>query len=100
MSRRVPHFRKVAPQGMEDREAARLLALLEDEGTEVVTIEHMRGRGIQAPAQAIYTLQLAGFQVDRVAVEHQSGHQVIGYRLRAAEPEASGDARPAPGKSS
>ncbi|MBV9311340.1 MAG: hypothetical protein JOZ73_10935 [Solirubrobacterales bacterium] len=96
MSPRVRHFRKMAPQGLDDREAARLLALLEDESTEVLTIEDMRARGIQAPAQAIYTLQLRGYQVDRVAVQHASGHQLIGYRLRAAEQQASDEAHPAP----
>ena len=64
-----------------DRDAARLLALLGEDRGEPLTIAAIRERGIERPAQAIYTLQLAGFQIDRVPARPATGHHTSGYRL-------------------
>ena len=64
-----------------DRDEARLLAVLEDNCAEAVTISELRERGIRAPGQAIYTLQLTGYQIDRVRVQRPNGHNSTGYRL-------------------
>lgn len=45
---------------------ARLVELLEAADGGPVTIADLRGRGIEAPAQTVYELQLAGCPVDRV----------------------------------
>jgi hypothetical protein len=70
------------------RDAARLLALLRhDRGG--ATAAAMRERGIEAPAQAIYTLQLAGYVIDRVpgaAGERRSS----AYRLRGGNYQNGG----------
>lgn len=58
---------QVALQRGWGRDAARLLALLRQERPRGVTVEMMRQRGIEAPAQAIYTLQLAGYTIDRLS---------------------------------
>jgi Helix-turn-helix domain len=61
-------------------EAARLLALLRRE-RDGVTVTTMREHAIEAPAQAIYTLQLAGYAIDRT----RAGPNGLGgpvYRLR------------------
>jgi hypothetical protein len=69
------------PSSLADRDEARLLALLGDDRAEPLTIAAMRERGIEAPAQAIYTLQLAGYQIDRVLVQPPRGRHASGYRL-------------------
>lgn len=63
-----------------DHAAARLLALLHN-GNGGLTIAAMRERGIEAPAQAIYALQLAGYEIARVPIWRPDGHRLIGYRL-------------------
>jgi hypothetical protein len=63
------------------REAARLLALLRQDRRGGVTVAAMRERGIEAPAQAIYTLQLAGYTIDRVPAA-VNGRRSSAYRLR------------------
>ncbi len=78
-----------APEPPADHAAARLLALLLHDGNGGVTIAAMRERGIEAPAQAIYALQLVGYEVDRVALQHPGGQPVVGYRLRAPLSPAS-----------
>jgi hypothetical protein len=84
-----------------DRELARALALLQGDRAGSVTIAALRERGVKAPAQAMYDLQLAGHAIDRVSCTDPCGHRTIGYRLHgspatAAElfagvPEADGD---------
>ena len=64
-----------------DREAERLLALLEHDHDRALTIAELRARGVEAPAQAIYALQLAGYEIDRVAANTIDPQQ-RGYRLR------------------
>jgi hypothetical protein len=73
-----------------DRDVARLLALLEDQCAEAVTITELRERGIAAPAQAIYTLQLTGYEVDRVPIHRPNGRNGTGYRLRLPASQSSG----------
>jgi hypothetical protein len=76
-----------------DRELARALALLQDDRAGSVTIAALRERGVKAPAQAVYDLQLAGHAIDRVSCTDPGGHRTFGYRLHgspagAAEPFA------------
>ena len=63
------------------RDAARLLALLRQDRHAGVTVAAMRERGIEAPAQAIYTLQLAGYAIDRVYAA-VNGRTSSAHRLR------------------
>jgi hypothetical protein len=79
------------PPGCWDRDAARLLALLEATPGDAVTIAEMRERGIAAPAQVIYALQLAGYDIDRMPVHGNPGGPV-GYRLRSDIPHLDGRA--------
>ncbi len=67
-----------------DRELARALALLQSDPAGPVTIAALRERGVKAPAQAVYELQLAGYEIDRVPCRCSDGHTTQGYRLRAA----------------
>jgi hypothetical protein len=46
------------------------------------TVDELRREGVAAPAQGIYDLQLAGYEVDRVAVGEAPGRLASGYRLR------------------
>ena len=74
-----------------DRDLTRVLALLEGallEGdhTGAITVAALRERGVKAPAQAVYTLQLAGYAIDRVSCTDPGGHKTLGYRL-ATVPE-------------
>jgi hypothetical protein len=69
-----------------DRDLARLLGQLEDNCAEAMTISELQERGIEAPGQAIYTLQLTGYQIERVPIRRPNGRNTTGYRLR---PQAS-----------
>ncbi|MGZ4287925.1 MAG: hypothetical protein ACXVW5_27465 [Solirubrobacteraceae bacterium] len=71
------------PQSLVDRDLARVLALLEDDQAGGLTIADFGERGVQAPAQAVYMLQLAGYDIDRVHREHPHRHRTPAYRLRA-----------------
>ena len=72
------------PQSIEDRDLARLLALLEADQAGALTIADLRERGLKAPAQAVYELQLAGYVIDRVYFQDQDGRRSLGYCLRAS----------------
>ena len=83
----------VHPHSEGDRELARALALLQGDQAGPVTIAALRERGVKAPAQAVYDLQLAGHAIDRVSCTDPRGRRTFGYRLRgspagAAEPFA------------
>ena len=78
------------PPGVGDRDVARVLGLLADDRAEAVTMTELRERGIEAPAQAIYTLQLTGYQIDRVPIHGPNGRRTTGYRMRSPLPRASG----------
>jgi hypothetical protein len=67
----------------------RQLALLEDDCAEAVTISELRERAIEAPAQAIYTLQLTGYEIDRVPIQRPKGRNTTGYRLRLQASQSS-----------
>src|SRR5665213_1433623 len=41
----------------------------------------LRERGVKAPAQAMYDLQLAGYTIDRVGCTDRGGRRTFGYRL-------------------
>lgn len=69
-----------------DRDLTRVLALLEGDHTSAITVAALRERGVKAPAQAVYTLQLAGYAIDRVSCTDPGGHKTLGYRL-ATVPE-------------
>ncbi len=79
------------PHSEGDRELAHVLALLRGDRAGAVTIDALRERGVKAPAQAMYDLQLAGYRIDRVSCSDLGGHRTFGYRLHgspagAAEP--------------
>ena len=80
----------VHPHSEGDRELARALALLQGDRAGPVTIAALRERGVKAPAQAVYDLQLAGYEIDRVPCPCSDGHTTQGYRLRAASALAAG----------
>jgi hypothetical protein len=66
-----------------DPAAARLVALLLHNGSGGLTIAAMQERGIEVPAQAIYALRLAGYEIERAPIWPPDGHKLVGYRLRA-----------------
>lgn len=82
------------------RDVARLLELLNADPTHALTVADMHDAGIGAPAQAIYTLQLAGYDIDRVFCVHPDGHRTPGYQLRVTsvlaghDPAGSGGSEP------
>jgi Helix-turn-helix domain len=79
------------PQSAGDRELERVLALLESDQTGSVTVAALRESGVTAPGQAVYTLQLAGYAIDRAATTEPHGHRALGYRIHgsSAGPSAS-----------
>ena len=77
--------RQPEPESCWDRDVARLLALLEDNPHGAVTIAAMREHGIETPAQVIYALQLAGYDIDR-APSRGIPRGPLGYRLRSGIP--------------
>ena len=74
---------RTRPQSLGDRNIARLLALLEADRGATLTVAELLDGGVQAPAQAVYALQLAGYDVERGYCEHPDGHKTLGYRMRA-----------------
>lgn len=68
-----------------ERELGRALTLLENDRTGSVTVAALRERGVRAPAQAVYDLQLAGFAIDRITSTGPGGRTTPGYRLRNPE---------------
>ena len=75
------------PLHLRDPDAARLVRVLVEHGGSPLTIEQLRSEGLHAPAQAIYELRLAGYEVERLAVRRERGLRSVGYRLRAAPDE-------------
>ena len=72
------------PRSIEGHDAARVLTLLGADNRGALTIAALREHGVQAPAQAIYELQLDGYEIDRVPCESSDRRTTIGYRLRAS----------------
>jgi hypothetical protein len=62
----------------------RLLALLNADVAVAVSVADLRARGVSAPAQAAYELQLAGYEIDRVYCTDMDGRPALGYRLQLA----------------
>jgi hypothetical protein len=89
----VPQVTLMSPREPEPAgdEVARLLRLLRADTTGALTIAAMHEDGIGAPAQAIYALQLAGYDIDRV-YDYTEGLRTPAYRLRRATKDA--DAEP------
>ena len=83
--------RRPEPESPWGRDAARLLALLEEGPHDAVTIASMREHGIESPAQVIYALQLAGYDIDRAPPPGNSCGPP-GYRLRSGIPNFDGRA--------
>lgn len=73
-----------------DRQVAQVLALLEDDRAEAISIATLLERGVKSPAQAVYELQLAGYRIDRVSQTDSGGHTTLGYRLQGVAAAASG----------
>jgi hypothetical protein len=67
-----------------ERERARALALLQANQTGTISIGDLRDIGVRAPGQAVYDLQLAGYQIDRVSHITADGLPTVGYRLHHA----------------
>lgn len=63
-----------------------------------MTVAALRERGIDAPAQAIYTLQLAGYAIDRLP-GYANGRAASVYRLRGG-PEYGNGRSSEPGRGS
>jgi hypothetical protein len=59
------------------------------------TPQHYQDESPEAPGQAIYTLQLRGYQIERVPVQRPNGRNATGYRLRlpASRPSDPGEVR-------
>jgi hypothetical protein len=83
--------RRPEPESSWDRDTARLLALLQDNPHDAVTIAAMREHGIETPAQVIYALQLAGYDIDRTP-SRGIPRGPLGYRLRSGIPRVDGAA--------
>ena len=88
---RQARTRQREPENSWDRDATRLLALLEANSGDALTIADMRERGIAAPGQVIYALQLAGYDIDRAPI-HGNSRGPLGYRLRSGIPHVDGQA--------
>jgi hypothetical protein len=71
-------------RSVEGHDAARVLTLLGAHDSGALTMAALREHGIQAPAQAIYELQLDGYEIDRVPCKSSDRHTTIGYRLRTS----------------
>ena len=60
------------PESAWDRDTARLLARLEDNLVDAMTIAAIRERGIDTPAQVINALQLAGYDIPHAFDPHHN----------------------------
>ncbi len=72
------------PQLEWEREEAMVLALLREQSGPV-TMSTLHERGIPAPAQAIYELTLAGYEIERVPIRDGEQLAHYGYRLRGLD---------------
>jgi hypothetical protein len=66
---------------VQDPNLARTLALLEADHAAGMTIDSLREHGLRAPAQFPYDLQLAGYEIDRVASHNPDGSRTQRYQL-------------------
>lgn len=70
-----------------DRDLELVLAVIEDGDPAALIAAALRDKGNDAPAQAIFTLKLAGYTF-KLPV-HSNGSASIGYRLRTPTPDGS-----------
>ena len=84
-----PNAHHLQPHSDGERELARVLALLEGDQASSVTLDALRERGVKAPAQAVYALQLAGYAIDRVSCTDPGGRRTFGYRLHGSPAPAA-----------
>lgn len=78
----------------------RLLQLLQNDDPQQLTLEALRAHGFEAPAQAIYMLQLDGYAIDFVPIHRADGKVSRSYRMRpacASESQRSSSASSQPG---
>jgi len=71
-------------RSVEGVDAARVLTLLGSDDRGALSMVALREHGVQAPGQAIYELQLDGYEIDRVPCESGDRLTTIGYRLRTS----------------
>lgn len=76
-----------------ERELGRALTLLQENLTGYVTLAELRERGITAPAQTVYELQLAGYTIERITSTAVGVRMPPGYRMH--EPVADETDQPA-----
>ncbi len=81
---------QAGPLRTPNRAATHLLEILARTGRPT-TVDELRREGVAAPAQGIYELQLAGYEIDRVAVGQATGRPASGYRLRTPVPADARD---------
>lgn len=72
---------KAEPHTPVEPEQDKVLMLLSDE-LDGVTIATLHEHGVKTPAQTIYELALAGYEIDRILVHADGRPGVHGYRLR------------------
>jgi hypothetical protein len=72
------------PRSVEGHDAARVLTLLGADDSGALTMAALREHRVQAPAQAIYELQLDGYEIDRVPCESGDRLTTISYRPRTS----------------
>jgi hypothetical protein len=77
------------PLNARDRDLARVLRSLDAHRAGALTIDTLREHGVEAPALAIYELQLAGHEIERAHWTHRDGRMTLGYRLRHPSSSAS-----------
>jgi hypothetical protein len=70
------------PHSLGDRNEELLLKLLSSEASGPLTVATLIERGVRAPAQTVYALQVAGYQIDRIHHRAPDGSRAIGYLLR------------------
>jgi hypothetical protein len=61
----------------------RLLRRLSRDGSIGVTVAELLASGVTSPAQSVYDLQLAGYDIQRISGTHAGAFRVTTYLLRA-----------------
>lgn len=65
-----------------EQNVQRLLVRLSQEGATGVTVAELLASGVRSPAQSVYDLQLAGYDIDRIWKTQAGGHRAASYFLR------------------
>lgn len=81
-----------------DHDTTRMLELFDIAASRPLTLADLQDGGVAMPGQALYELQLAGYQIARVYGRDETQRRtLIGYRLdRFGGPRAGADALAAP----